>query len=474
MNQLKRLAVVVVVLFPTALRAEQPAGFRFSKAMQIPARSQEELVVVPFDSDMHEATQADFADVRVIDGDGRAVPYLLRVATETKPHTIRHTWGAKTVSAKPLENNALEIRVKLDEKDETPNGLRLVTPLKNFEHRVRVFAAADAGNEKPLVADALVFDYSQFMDVNHSDVRLPVTKAREFRIVIDDVTAEQESQLLELTKRLQSGKESERTEKTTIARRPFRIDRIDWWREETKQAVQRNRQTEYAVKLGEVREDREKQQTIIEVHSRRDPLSGLRLKTSSRNFSRAAKVEVQETHGVRTESLTIGSGTLSQLEFRDLKQEQLVISFGEQRREQYRIVIDNRDNPQLTIDDVEGVGPLHEVVFLASATGTYRLDFGATQSNISPADGVGKVKQPQYDTTAISAALGKGFAPITATLGSSSASPTADQKPGLTIARIVNNPLFLGSGAVVLVALLAWGLFHAGRRIEQMPKDEQP
>ena len=288
-----RIPLTACLIFglATACSADSYIRFRFTKEIQTEPRTQEELVVVPLDSDVFAATKNRFPDLRILDASGRAVPYVLHKATETKPQTIRSYWPAREVSLKPLDGEALEIRVRLNEKDLQPSGFRLVTPLKNFEQRVRVFGA-DAAAEKPLVPDAVIFDYSQYMDVRQPDVRLPKSADREFRIVIDGLTSDQESQLLDLTRRLRGGKEEDRSERTTIQRRPFRIDRIEFWSEQTQLSVKKEMSASYPIQKFEVREDQDKHQTVIDVHTRREPLNELRLQTSTRNFSRKAVVLV--------------------------------------------------------------------------------------------------------------------------------------------------------------------------------------
>jgi len=40
----------------------------------------------------------------------------------------------------------------------------------------------------------------------------------------------------------------------------------------------------------------------------------------------------------------------------------------------------------------------------------------------------------------------------------------------LTLRRLLNNPIFLGVGIALMVVGLGWGLYRAGRRIEELPK----
>lgn len=459
------LLIGTAVVHPASCRADDAVPFQFVKEIQTETRTREEMLVVPLDSDVYSATKHNFADLKVIDADGRAVPYLLKKGTETKPQTIRSTWTARDVSLKPLEGEGLEIRVRLDEKDAQPSGLRLVTPLKNFEQRVRVFGAdADAdpnANGKLLVPDAVIFDYSQYMDVSQYDVRLPKSADREFRIVIDGLTSDQESQLLNLTRTLRGGKEETRTENTALQRRPFRIDRIEFWGEQTQQSVKKEVSTPYPAKKFAVSEDKKKQQTIIEVHTRREPLIEFRVQTSSRNYSRRAIVLVPETRGVKTDWHEIGQSNISRFEFRELSQEHREINFPESRYETFRIVIDNRDSPPLEITGIEAIGRVDEVAFLAAPAASYRLTYDAD------------VKEPpQYDTAALNAAFLTGISPLVAKLGPQTATAAFGQQAPLGLRGVLNNPIFLGAIACVLVAVLGWGLFQAGRRIEQLPKDE--
>jgi hypothetical protein len=63
------------------------------------------------------------------------------------------------------------------------------------------------------------------------------------------------------------------------------------------------------------------------------------------------------------------------------------------------------------------------------------------------------------------------YQPITARLSEQLANPGVSAPAGKAVRGLFNNPLVLGGLIVVLVVVLAWGLYRAGRRIEQLPKD---
>ena len=224
---MKPLIICLIPVFATCVAsADEPTAYQWSRPIQFEADQRDELVSVPLESDVYRATQDGLSDVRILSSDQQFVPFLIRKQTVQRDRVERRRWKARDVDLKPLKEGALEIRVKLRKDDPQPEGLTLSTPLRNFEQRVQVFEGEDTD---PLVSDAVVYDYSQYMDVSRRDIRLPKNSARSFRIVVGALTAEQETQLLELTRQLRGGEEEERQERTTIKRRPFRIDRIDFF-----------------------------------------------------------------------------------------------------------------------------------------------------------------------------------------------------------------------------------------------------
>ncbi|MCA9230890.1 MAG: DUF3999 family protein [Planctomycetales bacterium] len=447
---------IVLACWATTAGANEPS-YRFSRSITTPALAEEELLAVAIDADVYAASETSLSDLRLLDGRGDAVPYLLRKVQTTREATVRSTWPSQQPAARPLEDGGLEIVVVLQEEDPQPNGLTLVSRLKDFEQRVRVFSSPAGEQWSPLGEEALIFDYSRFMDVRRDSVRFPETADRRFRIVIDDVTAEQESELLVLTRRLTGAEEAEREERVTIDRRPFRIERIDFWREAERERSAGDKKIEYPV--GEIRvvQEPDEQQTLVVIEPGRVPLTSLKLQTTAKNFSRRAVVEVEQKRGVQSTWSAIGEHTLSRIDFRGLKQEELEVEFAESRQETYRLVIDNRDSPPLEVSGVAARGNEYEIVFLAAPSTSYQLVYGLPEA-----------EAPQYDTAAIRQVLGEGFRPTPAELGAqtSRGGAAAFRWTGL----LNNRPLLIGVIAL-LVVVLAWGLVRAAKRFEGMPSE---
>jgi hypothetical protein len=432
----------------------------FKKEVTFSGKGDESLVAVKLDADVYSSSQSDFADLRLRDARGTTMPFLVQKSQAVRTQTIRRrTWTSTKPTLKPLENGGLEITLTLDENDPSPNGLSLITPLRNFEQRARVLTSSDGQAWEPASADTVIFDYSRYMDVRNDSVTFPSTSRKHFRIAIDDVTSEQQSELLELTRRLRGNEETERTERVAIDRRPFRIDQIQFWQDGTEERAKSDHKQNYPIVGFKVSEDTKVQQTIIEIETRREPLTSFALETSSKNFSRNCVLQVPEQHGVQKSWREVSSTTISRLDFQTLKREQLRIEFPESRESRYRLVIDNRDSSPLTITGVAAEGNVYELIFLVGSSKPNELTYGDSEATA-----------PNYDTASLRALLTENVRPETGQLGPEIKIVGA-ASTGFKWSSIVNDPRILTGVIGVLVVVLAWALYGAVKRIDASPPE---
>ncbi len=451
-----------------AFAVADPPSLKYVKPLSLPTLDKEELVAVPLDSDVYDVTRAGLPDLRLLDAANKEVAFIVRKAVSKRDETIQDTWTARRQpSAKPLDNGGLEITLELEREEPTPNGVRLVSPLRNFEQRVRVEFSPDGQNWQPLLSDGLIFDYAKYIDVRsdtvhwttladaaHDGERPADAPRRRIRITIDDVTKEQESQLMELTRRLRGGEVTEKSERLIIDRRPFRIERIDFWRDVIRDRVTGDQQADYPLSSMAVSEDADAKQTHVTLDSRREPLTSLSLVTEARNFSRSAQVQTEREQGARSSWFTIASGNVSRIDVRRLDRTNLAIAIPETRQPRYRLVIENRDSPPLTITGVTARGSVYEVVFLADPKAEYRLAYGG--SDVAP---------PNYDTAALTASLNAGYIPLAATLGEQGILSEDVVTGDSFFNRLINDTRLLTAAISLLVILLGLGLYQATRRV---------
>jgi hypothetical protein len=443
------------------------ADDRYSKPIDLPEITGEELVAVPLDSDIYAASSPDFPDLRLVTADKKEVAYVVRRAQAKRTRTERQVWDATDLALKPLDDGGLEItfRSNLDRHPQPPQGIVFHSPLRNFEHHVKIEASTDGENWQTLVEDGLIFDYSQFMDVRNLNVDLQVPeddKPSYYRITIADVTQEQQSQLLELSRNVQGGAETDRTEKTVINRQPFRIDNIELWHDKVVRDVSVDAEDEYPIELFKIETDDKTKQTNIFLTSQREPLTEITLEIPDRNFSRNARIEIPVDSGANRSWVMIATAPLSRLDFRTLKRESLTLSFPETRSEEYRVVIENRDSPPLDITAAKARGHVYQIVFLADSAGKYEINYG------------GKLRAPNYDTAVLDATLRRDFQPLAATLGPQSITEMLPEPAKPFLERMLNDAWLLSLLIGVLVLILAFGLYRATRNLDQLSDSEKP
>ncbi|MCR4410997.1 MAG: DUF3999 domain-containing protein [Thermoguttaceae bacterium] len=461
-------AMLVGLVLTTARlpAAEESPSYRYWRSVERGTSRSEDILAFRLDSDIYAATRPGLPDLRILDDTGAEAPYQIEPEAEFRDERTRSTLDTEVVGLEE-KGSSIEIRVRLPENSPPAEGLCIATPMADYERRVRVEGSNDGTNWTLLTSDGVIFDYSRYMDVRNRDVTLPANTFRQFKVTIDEVTDQHESPYTELTRTIQAGKEAQRVEKTTLQRRPLRIDRIQMVYHVVKRQVRQTRKAEYPVAGFDVEQDAEKKQTIVRLRTRREPLARFTLQTPSRNFFRRALVQVPEVvsdkaglRPDRTEWRDIASVTIFKIQFRDFLREQLSIDFSEQRQETYRLVIVNEDNPPLEIRGVKAEGNVYRVVFLAQEAKPYRVFYGSETA-----------KAPKYEAAAVLASLRQGFQPIEVQLGPQTDNVAFVDQPGPMWLRFLNTWIFLGTAIVLMVVALTWGLVRAGRHVETLPKE---
>ncbi len=440
--------------------AEEPPEYRWSHAITLPELTTTTPVSMTLDSHFYSHTREGWPDVRLRNAKGEPVAFLIRPSQEVTTEKFRRYWPAEMKSATVDDETGLQVELGLHDDELIPHGVRIITPLKDFEHQVLIQFSEDGETWTAPGPTRLIFDYSRYVDARNVLVPFAAGKLRRYRLVIQDITASQESQLLELQKRIQGGKETDRTETTAITRRPFRIDRIEFYRDESQVGTKRH-VGRFAGKFSLDEQREQEQQTILSLSSSREPVTDLKLHVREDNFSRAASVEVErdDPNGKPAWHL-LASGQLTKFSVGTIAVDETTLSIPETRARKYRVIVENRDSPPLRFSGMELTGPKYELLCLATpGERSLILDYGSVTA-----------KAGRYDTAALEAALGQHQTAVQADWSD----PAVENN---VIERALpwqawNDTRVLFAGIIALTLLLGWGLYRAGRRIEIPPTQE--
>ncbi|MCQ8105706.1 DUF3999 domain-containing protein [Methylomonas sp. SURF-2] len=449
------MIIRVMLLFFLALpgaRAGEGAVYRFSRAVIAADNAQQTLLALPLDAEVYAGANADLGDLRLIDAAGLETPYWLQKIAGRKTVLQRIPSRAAKTDLRKNGPDGIVVSLALSQDALDIDGFNLVTSQRDFEYSLRVQGSADGKNWHPLVDKALIFDYSRFMPIANTEVALPANRDRFFQIAIDSAVESQAAELLELSRTLQGETELRRDEKIAIRRQPLHIERIEPWANRSETVSDAEQQFDYALNGFTVSQDAERKITLIDIASRNQPLTGFKLDIANPNFNRRAEVQVPLKQGIETRMQTLAQGTVSALHFKEINRDETHIGFAEQRRQNYRIVLYNDDNPPLRIANVTGTGPGYQLVFLAQPGQTYRLRYGANQASM-----------PRYEVLPMQTLLSEGYQPVVAALGPEIA---ADLPPGgFDPIVLLNSPLFLGLVIGLTVLVLGWSLYKVAKRL---------
>lgn len=453
--------------------AADPPVFRWQRAVELPTLKETGVVSVELDEHFHAKTRLDWPDYRLRNDQDLNIGSVLVVAQETETRLTRQTWVVNKFRAQVSDEHGLQVDFTLEDKSPPPESFGIDTPLRDFEHQVRVESSADGVTWTAAGEPTLIFDYSKYIDARNVEIPVNGGDHRHFRLTIADITAEQETQLLELNRRLRGGQEAERTERTTIQRRPLRIDRLYHHNSVRTEREKQPRMRTYPATDLVVTQNEKEHQTIVSFNVDRQPITRVRVLIADQNFSRAAHAETEAVSlsnagSVEHQWIEHRSATLTRIDVAKLHRENLVLEIAARRENvtaaegqqgnRFRVVIENGDSPPLNITGVEPLGPVYELKFLAEPGQKLRLDYGSPDASAGRMDIAALQAALQSDLPVLSGKLGE---PRENTAAPIAAKPT--WKPW-------NDPLVLFGGIVVLTLLLGWGLYRASSRITLPPE----
>ena len=359
----------------------------------------EGLGVIQLDRDIFSRTEDHFRDLRLVqetDGVAQEVPFVVERVPDVRPGSSAAKIPSKVISFDQLENGDVEIRVRLEKEKGEAAMMELKTPLRNFEKSVSVGSIGESGEVTELVAEKLIFDYESFLDFRRTTIVLPENPGRDFLVRISKATDKQRSTVKQLTRTISPGVGTTIQQTETTETRRFRIDELSFY------TAKIPREDVYSIRtenftIVEVSED--EKQTEILFQGDRAPVDSLIFQTSDRNFKRRVEIQVpvdQEEDRWRT----IHTGSIYRYDLGEIEDENLMLSFSEERSDLFRVLLHNRDSPPITIEEISGVGEIYELRFIveqreaAVSRASYHLLFGGGE----------RVEQPDYDVAAIVAA----------------------------------------------------------------------
>ncbi|MFO7820521.1 MAG: DUF3999 family protein [Lentisphaeria bacterium] len=402
--------------------------------------SRDQLMAVPLEGEVYDVANHGYTDVRVFEREtGREIPRLIRPRQETSETRVEKQHRAQIIDLIKQQNNRIQIIVKVPDNLSEIVGLRVATPLRNYERSISV---SGAGGEL-LAADELLYDYSRFADVRQNKVYFAPGEYKSLTVTFKAVTDKQAARLMKLKETFTGGVSTGRTETKTIERRPFRIDAISVITRHVNRNTVSYVKKRYQPEKLETTLDKEGN-TVVDIHTLRQPLTALTVMTDQHNFSRPVILKAISENRAKAADRRLAAKKIYDLNYGDIRERDMSLKFKETRNRKMRLRIKNGEYQPLAVNEVQLTGNIYEVLFLARPGAQYSVYYG--KSAAEPAE---------LDPSALQRLLQKDIEPITASLAGCFDNPAF--KPETS--HFLNSNVLLMS-VVVLMVLVLGGLLY--------------
>ncbi|TAN37736.1 MAG: hypothetical protein EPN23_04260 [Verrucomicrobia bacterium] len=452
--------LLLTLLAPTvAFATLTPDNFHWSRPVEGAPVAQTTVVAVPFDADVFTAAADDFRDVRLLSDASTEIPRAVEKMAAVRQHTNQCTVASKLIALRELPDNCIEAEFELTATNAVADGFTLATPLKDFQHNVKVEGCNEAGVWTTLVAAAPLFDYTRYMDLRQLAVKLPANTLRRFRLTISNVTEEQAQPWARLMKQTGGGGGNLEQRTQDVRRQTFRVDRVNFWRNQIVDGVAEEARRAWPLTDFKVERDDKGRATLVTIQTGRLPLNRLTLEMTENNFNRPVTLQVPTIrHGVEAWS-AFASGRFLRIELPGFAKRELEINFGERRAERIRLVLHDGDNPPLTIRAITGSGPIYRALWLAEPGRSYRLLCGNEQ-----------LTAPNYDVTSVLALARRELKPVEWKLGTPVENKTF--RPAGGPLGWLNSPWVFGAAIALMLFVLGTLLFRTAKGAAQQLNDK--
>lgn len=456
----KLLGVALALVLGSMSSAQELEPARFSAPLELPSVEKTSLANLILESRIYAEGSRGMVDLRLFDSKDNLVAFVVRQRIGQRQERTTINRSIASPELKFLEANGLEISFSIEpEKSPGPlTSLLIRTGLREFERRANLEWDQGKGEWVKLASDVLLYDYSSVIDLRNLEIRLPqpitIRQLSKFRLTIDKVTEAQESQVVELTRRLRGASEEYREERLLVNRQPFRIEGLESSHETTRIVDDSPLKSNYPVKLVSQQELKEERCTLLAIESQCEPLTDFQLQTADDNFSRMVFIQAKESIAKTAEVSfrEISKGTISKVHLPGAELDRMELSFPESSSPLYHLKIFNLDSQPLKFSSVTATGNSYQLFFLAEPNERYRLEYGEAKGD-----------KPSFDTVAISTALQRRIEPLSAKLGEATVVPNA----ALPLPESWSLPIWVfWLIAAALVALIASGLYSAAKRVD--------
>ena len=374
-----RFFIISISIFSFTLNGTDLKLFPFYKEAKSQRTNQKAVSVITLDSEIYRGTSKLNSGLRITGENNQEIPFALRRVF------IKEAYSSQNISSSNIENlqkidNTLVLTVKQEKNILAIDCIKLKTPTKDFEKSVSIAVSNDNKSWNIIVANKAIFDYSGIVSLRKTEIQIPNSKYKYFRITINNFNEEETSPIRRLVKEKQSGISLKEISSVLKRKKHLKIDSVSLISLSKHKSNLRLKQQDYPIKISSI--STKKKKTIVELSSDSEPLTELCISSLSTNFSRQLSLQ-GSTDRKNWNVIAVKNWTKSNILNKSVDNNK--ITFPEQRYKFYRITIQNGDNPILKGIKVSARGNIYRIIMLGKQALELKLYYG------------GSATAPQYE-----------------------------------------------------------------------------
>ena len=416
---------------------------------------QDTLCATAIPSDAYSNLSIARNNLLLVDSDAFAVPHRIQATADREATFSQAPVASKVDTSSIGDGSELQVFVSRREDDQKVSGLTIATDLRDYEQTAHVYSRADANSPWTIRAkNALVFDYSRFMNVRHTSIAFPETTDPEFRIVIEKATTTQLAQRYEKTDRADktSAGGFDQTRRT-VTERPFHVKNINLWHTSKRVVPNRIKTIPYPAQQTTKSTDPKTGDEWIVLDMANEPISNITFATTAQNFSRTVRIATEVATQLGPEWRELAVGQIFSVGSGAQKQQVLAVNFPECTPKKIRVTVENGALAPIQFTNVQPRGTAYEVQFIPSKPGSLTMYYGGGQTT------------PSNNLLPIERLYSEGVVPTEVELAPAQANTQHRAADGWLA--MLSHPAVFGSAVILVIVVLAWALFRAAKQLPE-------
>jgi len=373
-----------LILISNSLFCSVPENFPFVKNID-GNLTPNKFYSILLDEDIWVNLNKDKSNIRLFDDEKNEVPFVLKQKKTFKKIKKSIPIDSKLVHMSHPKDNSIDIIFKL-KKVKDIDSIEIKTKVQNFEKNISIYGSNSKENWALLKEDT-IFDYSSIINHHKLKVKLPKSSYNYYKIKINNVIENSESPIISLSVENGISDKNIINYRKTIYKKTFKVDHVIFYFSQSKLIPTSAVETEPKTPSWSAHIEENSHKTEVLIDSIGAPLQSITIDTKRKVFERPMTVQVLKNNSKTWR-------TIRNLKMKTNKNNRFLISLNGASGKQFRLIINNEDNPPISITSLQLNRRRYHFVFSPNQETPLSIYYGG-QTDHFPTYDIQKYSQTQ-------------------------------------------------------------------------------